>query len=214
MALDAYADKLVYLCSAQASQQLIIVAQRKIETQLEGLKMEYSSVDGMLPENKEARGEIWKLCEAKPGTYPIILNMKTKQFWHGDELQARAPLQIHHPLFAHKSRRLSATAVLFRRPSSTALACDIIPLSVVPECHRQRRVRGGAQGVRQGLGVALGPAPGVRYVCAEVVCRVVCPKFMWRRGAGFSIPHDTYVEYRNDQAAREGTRTAAARAGK
>ena len=30
----------------------------------------------------------WKKCDAKPGTYPIVLNMKTGDFWHGDDLQA------------------------------------------------------------------------------------------------------------------------------
>lgn len=33
--------------SGQASQQLVIVAQRKLETQLDGLKIKYVKVDGM-----------------------------------------------------------------------------------------------------------------------------------------------------------------------
>lgn len=37
----------VYLMSGQASAQLIIVAQRKLETQLDGLKIKYVKVDGM-----------------------------------------------------------------------------------------------------------------------------------------------------------------------
>ena len=37
----------VYLMSGQASQQLVIVAQRKLETQLDGLKIKYVKVDGM-----------------------------------------------------------------------------------------------------------------------------------------------------------------------
>ena len=87
-ALAQYADKLIYLCSAQASQQLIIVAQRKVETQMDGLKLDYVKVDGMIEENKPARAAIWKKVDAKPGTYPIVLNMKTGDFWHGDDLQA------------------------------------------------------------------------------------------------------------------------------
>ena len=87
-ALAQYADKLIYLCSAQASHQLIIVAQRKVETQLDGLKLDYVKIDGMVEENKPARAAIWKKCDAKPGTYPIVLNMKTGDFWHGDDLQA------------------------------------------------------------------------------------------------------------------------------
>ena len=87
-ALAQYADKLLYLCSAQASHQLIIVAQRKVETQLDGLKLDYVKIDGMVEENKPARAAIWKKCDAKPGTYPIVLNMKTGDFWHGDDLQA------------------------------------------------------------------------------------------------------------------------------
>ena len=86
-ALAQYADKLLYLCSAQASHQLIIVAQRKVETQLDGLKLDYVKIDGMVEENKPARAAIWKKVDAKPGTYPIVLNMKTGDFWHGDELQ-------------------------------------------------------------------------------------------------------------------------------
>ena len=97
MALDAYADKLVYLCSAQASQQLVIVAQRKVETQLDGLKLAYVSVDGMEPENKEARKAIWEMAEAKPGTYPIVVNMKTGQCWTGDDLQV-PPAHAHSRL--------------------------------------------------------------------------------------------------------------------
>eukprot|EP00320_Phaeocystis_rex_P002639 CAMPEP_0119063322 /NCGR_PEP_ID=MMETSP1178-20130426/6698_1 /TAXON_ID=33656 /ORGANISM="unid sp, Strain CCMP2000" /LENGTH=108 /DNA_ID=CAMNT_0007044687 /DNA_START=31 /DNA_END=357 /DNA_ORIENTATION=- len=85
--LAQYADKLLYLCSGQASQQLIIVAQRKVETQMDGLKLEHIKIDGMVEENKPIRAEIWKKCEAKPGTYPIVLNMKTGDHWHGDELQ-------------------------------------------------------------------------------------------------------------------------------
>ena len=87
-ALAQYADKLLYLCSAQASHQLIIVAQRKVETQLDGLKLDYVKIDGMVEENKPARAAIWKKCDAKPGTYPIIINMKTGDCWHGDDLQA------------------------------------------------------------------------------------------------------------------------------
>lgn len=99
--LAQYADKLVYLCSAQASQQLIIVAQRKVETQIDALKLEHVKIDGMLEENKPARAAIWTKCEAKPGTYPIVLNMKTGDYWHGDELQvpqrhARSPRRLCH----------------------------------------------------------------------------------------------------------------------
>ena len=101
--LAQYADQLIYLCSAQASSQLVIVAQRKVETQIDALRLEHVKIDGMVEENKPARAEIWKKCEAKPGTYPIILNMKTGDFWHGDELQApsrhaRSPRPCHHGL--------------------------------------------------------------------------------------------------------------------
>merc|ERR1711935_1048544 len=85
--LAQYADQLVYLCSAQASSQLIIVAQRKVETQIDALKLEHVKIDGMVEENKPARAAIWKKVDAKPGTYPIVLNMKTGDFWHGDDLQ-------------------------------------------------------------------------------------------------------------------------------
>ena len=87
-ALAQYADQLIYLCSAQASSQLIIVAQRKVETQIDALKLEHVKIDGMVEENKPARAAIWKKVDAKPGTYPIVINMKTGDFWHGDELQA------------------------------------------------------------------------------------------------------------------------------
>ena len=87
-ALAQYADQLIYLCSAQASSQLIIVAQRKVETQIDALKLEHVKIDGMVEENKPARAAIWKKVDAKPGTYPIVLNMKTGDFWHGDDLQA------------------------------------------------------------------------------------------------------------------------------
>ena len=86
-ALAQYADQLIYLCSAQASSQLIIVAQRKVETQIDALKLEHVKIDGMVEENKPARAAIWKKVDAKPGTYPIVINMKTGDFWHGDELQ-------------------------------------------------------------------------------------------------------------------------------
>jgi len=87
MALDQYADKLVYLFSAQPSGQLAIVAQRKVETQMDGLKLDYVKVDGMDPANKEARAAVWAKTEAKPGTYPIVLDMKTGTSWMGDDLQ-------------------------------------------------------------------------------------------------------------------------------
>ena len=55
---------------------------------MDGLKLDYVKIDGMVEENKPARAAIWKKVDAKPGTYPIVLNMKTGDFWHGDDLQA------------------------------------------------------------------------------------------------------------------------------
>ena len=77
----------IYLCSAQASNQLTIVAQRKVETALQGLKVAYTPVDGMEEENKPVRKAIWDKYEAKPGTYPILVDMQTGSAWFGDDLQ-------------------------------------------------------------------------------------------------------------------------------
>mmetsp|Transcript_7136 Transcript_7136/g.18461 ORF Transcript_7136/g.18461 Transcript_7136/m.18461 type:complete len:116 (+) Transcript_7136:17-364(+) len=87
MALDSFSGKCVLLMSGQSSNQLTIVAQRKIETQLEGLGIEYTKVDGMEPDNKEARAALWAKADAKPGTYPIVFNMQSGKYWYGDDLQ-------------------------------------------------------------------------------------------------------------------------------
>merc|ERR1712046_266142 len=77
----------VYLYSGQASNQLTIVNQRKLETQLDAHKIDYVKLDGMEPANKDARKAIWDKLGVKPGTYPIVIELVTGEFWHGDELQ-------------------------------------------------------------------------------------------------------------------------------
>merc|ERR1712087_401060 len=86
-ALEQYHGQCVYLYTSQSSNQLITVAQRKVQTQLDGLKIGYASVDGMDTDKKEVRKAIWDMAGAKPGSYPIIVNMATGKCWQGDSLQ-------------------------------------------------------------------------------------------------------------------------------
>ena len=39
------------------------------------------------PENKELRKELWAMGECKPGTYPLVVDMKKKVVYQGDDLQ-------------------------------------------------------------------------------------------------------------------------------
>ena len=147
--LAQYAEQLVYLCSAQASQQLIIVAQRKVETQMDALKLEHVKIDGMVEENKPARAAIWKKVDAKPGTYPIVLNMKTGDFWHGDELQAP---QRHDRALLLAPTIAPITAFAF--VATPALSSSPLPSHPSPplpsaERDRCRRVPGEALGFHQ-----------------------------------------------------------------
>ncbi|EOD04243.1 hypothetical protein EMIHUDRAFT_453932 [Emiliania huxleyi CCMP1516] len=85
---DDYAGKLLYLHSSQSSSQLVIVAQRKLETQLESYSVPFVKIDGMELEKKEVRKAIWEMSDQKPGTYPILVDMVNGKCYAGDDLQA------------------------------------------------------------------------------------------------------------------------------
>ena len=91
--LAAFAGKCVYLYSSQSSNQLTIVAQRKVDTQLEGLKINVEKVDGMAEENKAVRKAIWEKVGCKPGSYPILLNMATGNGYDLEAIQELIDLE-------------------------------------------------------------------------------------------------------------------------
>jgi hypothetical protein len=85
--LAAYRDKCVVLYTSMAHDQLAVVATRKIVTQLESMSVPFVQLDGMAPENVDARRLLWSLADAKPGTYPVVYSGATGFIGMGDELQ-------------------------------------------------------------------------------------------------------------------------------
>ena len=70
--LEAHAGEVLFLYTDGARDQLAVVAIRKIPTQLDGLKIPYTKIDGMDPANKDLRKAMWTVGKKKPGTYPVV----------------------------------------------------------------------------------------------------------------------------------------------
>ena len=85
--LAAYSATVVLLYTPMTRDQLATVATRKIATQLQGLRVPFSEVDGTQVEHKDVRAALWKAAGAKPGTYPILYSGLTGFVTQGDALQ-------------------------------------------------------------------------------------------------------------------------------
>ena len=85
--LSAYSATVVLLYTPMTRDQLATVATRKIATQLQGLRVPFSEVDGTQVEHKDVRAALWKAAGAKPGTYPILYSGLTGFVTQGDALQ-------------------------------------------------------------------------------------------------------------------------------
>ena len=103
--------------------QLATVATRKIVTQLDGLGAPYVQLDGMAPENKELRKELWALADA------WLEWLRTNQFGGGcffvaasAEFQGR-PGAVRERLVAHQRDWLDVIATVAR----TAIAEGTLP---------------------------------------------------------------------------------------
>jgi len=69
-ALDGFAGKCVVMWTSYVSSPLFEVAWRKLETTLEGKRVQFEKLDGAAPDNKAARTALWALSGSR--TYPQV----------------------------------------------------------------------------------------------------------------------------------------------